>query len=326
MRHSCRAARGLLTATALFAMYLTAVSAVAATVNFAQTDQTITPAPTNARRLATYFSPPYSTGPMPSAVNEILARNAPPELHAGCAATVASWSPAARGSSRVSIRILAVAAGSAWLAYRCDSRLPQLDGTYSELLAVFNSARRSIQFVSLLRPEDNAATLYHVGLDQIVKLRGAEDSAAFLVFAVASKPSGHGTSRGAAVPPSQSLDAENRFVVIANSATMAKPVLTLVTARERPGMRNGVAAGGGTPESDEYRAALRNDHDLTGHLTAVNEYYRKAPTGARSHFGVARYVWNPASFSFALAAPILPASRPRPIRLPAVPGYNPLAY
>jgi hypothetical protein len=324
-----------LAATAILAALYLAASAVAATVNLAQSDQAVAPAPADARRLATYFSPPYQAGPLPSAVEEILARSAPAELRAGCAAMVDSWGPAARGTSRLSVRILAVAGGSAWLAYRCDSRdsrLPQFEGNYSERLAVFNSARRIIQFLDLKASEDTTATLYHVGLAETLKLRGAENSAAFEVFAVGSSPADGGASRDAGDSSSQDRatqdgQAENRFVVIANSATAAKLVLALVTARKRTGARNGDTAGAGASDSDEYRAALHFDHDLTGHLTAIEAYYRAAPPGARSRFGVLRYAWNPATFTFAVAKPLArPAHPQQPVRLPPVPGYHPHAY
>jgi hypothetical protein len=314
-----------LAATAILAALYLAASAVAATVNLAQSDQAVAPAPTDARRLATYFSPPYQAGPLPSAVDEILARSAPAELRAGCAAMVDSWGPAARGSSRVSIRILAIAGSSAWVAYRCDSRIPQFEGNYSERLAVFNSARRMIQFLDLEAKEDTAATLYHVGLATTLKLRGAENSDAFVVFAVGSSPSQErSASRDRAAPEGQ---AENRYVVIANSAIAAKPVLALETARQRPGVSVGDTAGSDSSNSDEYRAALRFDHDLTGHLTAIEAYYRAAPPGARSRFGVLRYVWNPASFTFAAGKPLARQPHPQePVRLPPVPGYHPHAY
>ncbi len=321
--------------------------AVAATVNLAQSDQAVAPAPADARRLATYFSPPYQAGPLPSAVDEVLARSAPAELRAGCAAMVDSWGTAARGTSRVSLRILAVAGGSAWLAYRCDSRMAPFDNDYSERLAVFTAARGTIQFLNLKAIEDTGATLYHVGFAKTLRLRGAENSAAFEVFAVGSSPSAGSASRNAEERLSQNGSAsqdrsaadgqaENRFVVIANSATATKPVLALVTARKRPGAPNGDTAGADVSNSDEYRAALRFDHDLTGHLTAVVAYARNNPTGERSSFGVIRYAWNPATFTFAVAKPIPPPSvhRPKgrlprgqspPERLPPVPGYHPLA-
>jgi hypothetical protein len=315
-----------LAATALFAMLYLAAPAIAATVNFAQSDQTVAPAPADARRLATYFSPPYHTGPLPSAVEEMLWRSAPAELRAECAATVDSWNRATRGRSRVSVRILGVANGSAWLAYRCasgnadDARLPQSEGNYTERVAVFNSARRTIQFLGLKAREDTAATLYHVGLAENVKLRGAENSATFVVFAISSN------ARDGS-PSGEDRQAENRFVVIANSATAAKLVLALVTARKGPGAGGGDAADADASSSDEYRAALRLDHDLAGHLTAIDAYYREAPSGARSHFGRSRYVWNPATFRFAVAKPLpAPSLRQHPVRLPPVPGYSPLAY
>jgi hypothetical protein len=319
-----------LAATVILAALYLAASTVAATVNLAQSDQAVAPAPADARRLAAYFSPPYQAGPLPVA-DEILARSAPAELRIGCAAMVDSWGRSARGSSRVSIRILAVAGGSAWIAYRCDSRIPQFEGNYSERLAAFNSARRLIEFLDLKANEDTAATLYHIGLATTLKLRGAENSAAFVVFAVGSSPlQERSASRDSAAPQGQ---AENRYVVVANSATAARPVLVLVTARRRRGASVGGDAAGTEPtgadssNSDEYRAALRFDHDLSGHLTAIEAYYRAAPPGARSRFGVLRYVWNPARFTFAAAKPLArPPRLQAPTRLPPVPGYHPPLY
>jgi hypothetical protein len=382
-----------LAATALFAT-LSLAASVAATVNLAQSNRIVAPAPADARRLSTYFSPPYKSGPLPSAVEEILLRNAPADLRAGCAAMVDSWGGAARGSSRVTLRILSVAGGSAWVTYRCDSRLAQFDGNYSERLADFNSARGTIQFLDLKTNEDSAATLYHVGLAATLKLRGAENSASFVVFAISFNPAagepvqksgrhserslrseesrdssqaqndtvgfaqsfpGGSTSRDASAAPSQdgpaaqdraasNGPAENRLVVIANSATTTKPVLSLITARKRPGAQIGDTANGDASDVDEYRAGLRYEHDLAGYLTAVGVYYRDAPPGARSRFGVVRYVWNPATLTFAAAAPVpihrlkrgLPSYELRPHhppvdqtpfeRLPSVPGYHPPSH
>jgi len=345
----------------LTALYLAAAAAIApaivvaapvpaasTTADFAQSDQIVTPAATDARRLASYFSPPYHSGPLPAEVDEMLARDVPADLRAGCAVTVDSWNPslrdrlgensaartrsredaalrgrsgenlAAQSRARVTVRILGVANGSAWLAYRCDSgnsedaHRPQADGEYTERLALFNSARRTIQFVGLKAREDTATTLYHVGLAETVKLRGAENSATFVVFAFGS--SAHNGTRS-----TEDRQAEDRFVVIANSTSAAKLVLALVTARQRPDAGNGNATdSNASSSSDEYRAQLRLDHDLAGHLTAVDVYYREAPPDARSHFGVNRYVWNPATLRFAVGKP-LPAPqlrRQQPTRLP----------
>jgi len=312
----------LLLAVAMLVALSLAVPVAAATVNFAQSSEAIAPAPADARRLAAYFSPPYQAGPMPPAVEEILLRDASANLRAGCAATVDRFGAAARGSSRISLSILAVAGGSAWLAYRCDSRLPQFDGAYSERLAVFNSARRTIQFLDLKTSDDTADALYHVGLAETVKLRAAENSAAFEVFAMSP-------SHDRAGPPRQ---AENRFVVIANSRTQARTALSVVTARHRPATAID-AAPGVTPRvaaGDVYRAGIRFDHDLTGNLTAVVAYYRDVH--ARS--GVTRYEWIPAAFRFAVARPIPlppvgaesePAAEQPPIPLPPVGGDRPLA-
>jgi hypothetical protein len=196
-------------------------------------------------------------------------------------------------------------------------RPPQVDGTYTERLAVFNSARRTLQFLGLEARDDPAAMLYHIALAEMVKLNGAENSGTFIVFAIS--PNAHNAPR-----LMEDRQAENRFVVIANSATATKRVLALVTARERPG--DGPESD--VSSSDEYRAALRLKHDLAGHLIAIDAYYREAPSGRRSHFGVHRYVWDPATFSFAggKPPPLAPLLRRQPIRLPPVPGYNPLAY
>jgi hypothetical protein len=329
--------------------------AVAATVNLAQSSQIVAPAPADARRLSTYFSPPYQAGPLPPAVEEILLRDAPADLRAQCATMVASWGATARGSSRISLRVLGVAGGSAWVAYRCDSRLPEYDGNYSERLAAFNSARGTIQFLDLKANEDTAATLYHVGLAATLKLHGAENSAAFVVFAVSFNPARGSPSHDAAEPSSQdgpaaqdhaasNGPAENRLVVIANSATITKPVLSMVTARKRPGARIGETANGNASDMDEYRAGLRYEHDLAGYLTAVSAFYRDAPPGARPRFGGVRYVWNPATLTFAPAKPVPPPAVHRPQarlplgqthrlplsqspleRLPPVPGYHPHA-
>ncbi len=306
-------------AIALFATFAAAASA-AATASFGQSNQVVAPAPADARRLATYFSPPYQAGPMPLAVEEILLRDSPADLRAGCAATVDRFGPAARGSSRVAMRIMAVAGGSAWVTYRCSSRLAEFDGLYSERLAVFNSTRRVIQFLDLRTAEDTPDTLYHVGLSETVKMRGAENSASFELFAMSP---GHDR----ASPPRRT---ENRFVVIANSPTRAGTALSVVTGRQRPA--TATDDGSGAPPASAYRAAIRFDHDLTGHLTAVVAYYRDA--GARS--SATRYVWIPAALRFAVARPIplppigeappgqpLPEQPPEPL-LP-VPGNRPLA-
>jgi hypothetical protein len=311
-----------LVATAVLVLLCRAAPGVAATVNFAQSDQTVAPAPADAHTLASYFSPPYHSGPLPPAITAMLARGAPAEIHTGCAATVASWGRGARGASLVSVRILAAANGSVWLAYRCGSgnagadHMPQSEALYTERLALFNSARHTIQFFGLAASGDTSAALYHVGLAETMKLRGADNSAAFVVFAISS------TLQGGSTP----ARLENRLVVIANSATTAKLALAVVTARNRPSARKNEVEGDSAIDNAEYRAALRFDHDPSGHLTAVNVYYREAPSGGLSHFGVARYVWYPATFRFATAAPILASPMPQhPIRLPPVPGYNPLA-
>jgi len=294
-------------ATVLIATMSIAAVAAAATVNLPQSSQTVAPAPADARRLSAYFPPPYHSGPLPPAVEEILLRSAPAELHAGCAAMVDSWGDSARGSSRVSLRILAVANGNAWLAYRCDSRLPQFEKYYSERLAAFTSARGTIQFLSLSANEDTRATLYHVGFAETLKLRGAENSAAFVVFADSADPFDREANHD-----SGNRFSENRFVVVANTAAAARPVLALVTARKRPGANDRDPSNGG-----EYRAVLRFDHDLTGHLTAIGAYHREQPRGAPPRFGITRYVWNAATLGFDLA---------KPLPLPPVRRRHPLAY
>jgi hypothetical protein len=302
----------LATITLLAASYSVSI-AFAAVVNLTQSDQVITPVPADARRLATYFSPPYHTGPIPPAIKEILLRNTPPEFRAGCAAMVDSLGNAARGSSRVSIRILAVAESSAWLGWRCDSRVGRFDSAYSEQLAIFSASRATIQFFDLKAPQDTGVTFYHVSFAETLKLRNAGGSAAFELFAVGPGVPATGLSR----------KAENRFVVIADSATAAKMALALVTARERPGAPSGGTAGGSTLNSDdEYRAAMRFEHDLTGNVTAINVFYRDQAVVPRPRFGNLRYVWNPAAFAFTEAAPI----RLPPVGRKPGPHNRPLAY
>jgi hypothetical protein len=312
-------------AIALLATF--AAAPAGANGSFAQSNQTVAPAAADARRLATYLTPPYKAGPMPPAVEQILLRAATAELRTGCAATVDRFGPAAHGSSRVSMHILAVAGGSAWVTYRCDSRLPEFDGLYSERLAVFNSTRRVIQFLDLRTGDDTADTLYHVGLSETVKMRGAENSAIFQVFAMSP-------SRDRAGPPRR---AENRMVVIANSPTRAQTALSVVTVRHLSALAttgdDASAAAPEAPAGGTYHAAIHFDHDLTGHLTVVVVYYRD--TGARS--GVTRYEWSPTALRFAVARPIpLPpvgAASPReppaeqpPVPLPPVTADGPLAH
>lgn len=284
--------------------------AVAATVNLSQSNQAVTPSAAEARRLAAYFTPPYRPGPLPPAVDDILLRSAPVELHTACAAMVDSWGATARGSARISLRILAIAAGNAWLAYRCDSRLPRFENEYSERLAAFTAARGTLQFIDLAAPEDTRATLYHVGIANTLKLVGAENSAALVVFAVNSSP-----LDGAANHAAHDRLSENRFVVIANSASATKIALALVTARVQPGASTREASHSATSNGEEYRAALRFGHDLAGHLTAVTAYHRDQPLGARPRFGVIRYAWNPATrtFEVAMPVPLPPGGRRRPL-------------
>jgi len=321
-----------LAVTVLLAALSLPARAIAAPVNLAQSDQIVTPVSADARRLAAYFSPPYHAGPLPPAVEEILLHNAPAELRAGCAAMVDSWGAAARGTSRLSIRILAVASGSAWLAWRCDSRIVRFENHYSEQLAVFTTARGTIQFLDLKAHEDTGATLYHVSFAETLELRDAESSAAFEVFAVGSSVRGGASnnaggplaedSSASEAPTASARKAENRFVVIGNSAAAAKVVLALVTARERPNAPKGETGGAGAFDSDdEYRVALRFDHDLTGHVTAISAFYRDQSIGPRPRFGIIRYVWNPAMFTFAVAAPV----RLRPVGPRPVPHQH-LAY
>ena len=266
-----------------------AASAAPARAGLAQSNEIVAPAAADARQLASYFTPPYKTGPLPAAVEEILLRAASADLRGGCAATVDRFGAGAHGSARLSMRILGVAGGSAWLSYRCESSAPGFGGLYTERLAVFNSGRRVIQFLDLRTGDDAADTLYHVGLSATMKMRGAEDSASFEVFAV-------NPSRDHAGPPRRS---ENRFVIVANAPTRAGTALSVVTARHRAAdadaQRSDAAPAAGT-----YHAAIRFDHDLTGHLTAVVVYYRD--TAARS--GMVRYVWTPAALRFAIARPI----------------------
>jgi hypothetical protein len=285
---------------------------------FAQSSQTVTMAPPEAHRLAGYFTPPFHPGPMPSVVSDILLRSASAELHDACAAMVDSWGGAARGSARVTMKILGVTAGNAWIAYRCDSRVPRFANDYSERLASFSASRGTIQFIDLVTPTDNAATFYHVSLASMVKLAGAENSAAFEVFAFNTNPLDTDANHAA-----QNRTSENRFVVIANSPTTTKIALTLVTAREQPDRKNhragveGLAANG-----EDYRAAIHFDHDLRGHLTAVNAYHHDRPSGARSSYGTSRYEWDEASLTFASAVPFaIPKGRGK--RLPPVPGFQP---
>ncbi len=286
-------------------------AAVAALANFSQSNQAIAPGPTDLRRLAAYFTPPYPPGPLPPQVSEILLRSAPAELRTACAVVVDSWGPAARGSARVTLRMLAVVSGNAWVAYRCDSADSRFASDYGERLAAFNAARGTIQFLDLAAPEDTRATLYHVGLANTFKLLGAEDSAAFEVFAVDSNPSKPNTAGAAPARAS-----ENRFVIVANSGSATRVALMLVTARMRPGAINRDISLG---DSSEYRAKPRFDHDLAGHVTFVSVYHRDSSIGTRPHFGVTRYAWNPASLAFSAVKPE-PLAPVKPHRLPPVPG------
>ena len=138
-------------AIALAATLLPLTRTIAASVNFPQSSQAVSPTPADSRKLDADFTPPFKPGPMPPPVSEILLRSAPAELTNACAAMVDSWGAAARGTARVTLRILAVANGNAWIAYRCDSRRPQFANSYSERLAAFNAARGTIQFIDLAR-------------------------------------------------------------------------------------------------------------------------------------------------------------------------------
>ena len=160
----------------------------AAFVNFSQSNEVVTPSSADSRRLSKYFTPPYRLGPLPPEVSEILLRSAGPQLDRACATMIDSWGANVRGSARVSLRILAVAGGNAWVAYRCDSRLPQYENEYSERLAIFSAKRGGLQFIDLAAADDTRATLYHVALANVLKLIGAENSAAFELFAVNSTP------------------------------------------------------------------------------------------------------------------------------------------
>lgn len=269
----------------------------AAMVNLPQSNQAVTPSPADSRRLVKNFTPPYRSGPLPPAVNEILLRNAPPELRRACAAMVDSWGADTRGSARVTVRILAVAGGNAWVAYRCDSRSQRYEDQYSERLATFSAKRGAIQFIDLAAPDDTRATLYHVGLANTVKLLGTENSAAFEVFAVNSVPRDRDANRDRMV--------ENRYVIVANSATSTNIALSLVTRRVRPGANDPTATG----NTDEARnvqaqAGLRFGHDLAGHLTSVNVYHQDRSPDAESHYGLTHYEWNRATLTFELAAPV----------------------
>ena len=224
----------------------------------------------------------------------MLLRSAPPELHRACAAMVDSWGGEARGSARVTVRIIGVAGGNAWVAYRCDSRLPQFANQYSERLAIFSAHRGAIQFIDLAAPDDTGATLYHVALANVVKLLGAESSAAFEIFAVNSAPRRGGASDG--------HDAENRYVIVANSAAMTKIALSLVTRRVRPTANDRAVTGDG--DDVQAQAGLRFGHDLAGHLTAVNVYHHDRSTGLESHYGLTHYEWNRANLTFEVATPV----------------------
>jgi hypothetical protein len=299
--------------------------AIATIVNLTQSNQSVVLPSSDSRKLGSYFTPPYRSGPMPPQVNEILLRNAPSELRTACAAMVNSWGPRARGSERVTVRILALTKGSAWTTYRCDSRLPQFASVYSERLAAFSAARSTIQFIDLAAADDTRATLYHVGLAETLKLLGADNSASFEVFAVNSNPlagaaanASPGQFSGASNPR---VSSENRLVIVANSAAATKVALTLVTARVRPG-----ANSRETSPSDgaEYRAQARFDHDVAGHLTFVSVYHRDSPPGARPQFGLARYAWDATTLTFVPAKPVrLPPVEPR--RLPPLPDGGQLA-
>jgi hypothetical protein len=308
-----------------FAAALWTARAIASVVNLTQSDQTVVLPSRDSHKLAGYFTPPYRPGPMPPQVNEILLRNAPSELRMACAAMVNSWGPRARGSERVTVRILALTNGSAWTTYRCDSRLPQFANIYSERLAAFSAARGTIQFIDLAAADDTRATLYHVGLAETLKLLGADNSASFEVFAVNSNPlagaqyeASPSEFSGASTPR---VSSENRLVIVANSASETKVALMLVTARVRPGANSRETS---SADSAEYRAQARFDHDVAGHLTFVSVYHRDSPPGARPHFGLTRYAWDTATMTFVPAKPVrLPPVAPR--RLPPVPPGAQLA-
>lgn len=284
---------GLLSITALSLP----ARAAAALVNLPQSNRIVAPAAADSRRLTKYFTPPYRPGPLPPEVDEMLLRSAPPELGRACAAMVDSWGAEARGSSRVSVRIMAVAGGNAWVAYRCDSRVPQYAGLYSERLATFSAQRGAIQFIDLGTPDDSRATLYHVALSNTVKLLGAESSAAFQVFAVNAAPGASGAKQGG--------DAENRYVIVASSAAATRVALSLVTRRVRPGANDRAVTGNaGGDHEVQSQAGLRFGHDLAGHLTGVNVYHRDRSTGLESHYGFTHYEWNRASLTFEVAEPV----------------------
>jgi hypothetical protein len=273
---------------------------VAATlINLTQSNQAVAPSTADLRHLSKYFTPPYRPGPLPPEVNEILMRSAPPELHRACAAMVDSWGANARGTARVTIRILTVAGGNAWVAYRCDSRLPQYDNEYSERLATFSAKRGAIQFIDLAAPDDSRAMLYHVALANTLKLLGAENSAAFEVFAVNSSPRTSDANQ-----TTRDRVSENRYVIIANSAAATKIALSLVTMRVRPGAAPRAPAGSGDDDNVASQAGLRFGHDLAGHLTAVNVYNHDRSPGTESHYALTHYEWSRATLTFEVAAPV----------------------
>jgi hypothetical protein len=292
------------------AALLIARPAAAAFVNFSQSNEVVTPSSADSRRLSKYFTPPYRLGPLPPEVSEILLRSAGPQLDRACATMIDSWGANVRGSARVSLRILAVAGGNAWVAYRCDSRLPQYENEYSERLAIFSAKRGGLQFIDLAAADDTRATLYHVALANVLKLIGAENSAAFELFAVNSTP-----VDGKANRSTRDWVSENRYVIVANSAAATKIALSLVTARVRPGANYRAGSGGVDDNAGfESRAGLRFGHDRAGHLMAVNvyhhdysgDYHRNNPgdrSDAESRYGVTHYDWNRATLTFEVTRP-----------------------
>jgi hypothetical protein len=80
----------------------------------------------------------------------MLLRGAPAGWAASCEAKINGWGAAAKGTTRLSVRIVArTSPDEVWLAYRCGSRLLDLRRHYSERLGLFMPAKGTIQYFAL---------------------------------------------------------------------------------------------------------------------------------------------------------------------------------
>jgi len=228
---------------------------------------------------------------LPSGAEAGLLAALPEDLRNACADVVERWGNAAGGSQQWSVRLLYAGQGSAWLAFRCGSRLPQFARFYDERLAAFHAASRALQFLAFDRDSNSDPQLYHVFFWRPLAVPGRQLPA----FRLALPPGNPccTAASAAAGPIAVAIASEERLLICNDAGGRPAEALSLVTQSDVIEQDN---KAGDTRTI--YNATTRVQRAMDRNVLVIAVDFREEINGRPERQGTLRYAWNPAAGRF----------------------------